>query len=550
MVCSICGKLLNSDDSDDCITTFLDELKLHYNAIKKKLQEKDFEIQRLNELIENVNKEKCFENVNKKARPSFESLKQDSEADASNDMSLSEEESVNCANLNVALNSEQLFENSLLSPTQSEVISTRTKLISKYNEENESRRCLKDKNTKVPSRQNHVWYSKAQSSFTGKSWASKFVNPPKTSPRKLNLKEAIAQKGAVGKLSLSHRKIKPNSSKLKQTTIESLNVKKKKSAQDVNDACAAVYKSPKIMPCPYGREGQHVININSHNDHNKSKNMSYAVDSPIKEIVFDFSPTKKADHPVNSSNLSKKSISKQLQFTPDCNEKSTESGASSNVPSLFASNKPDDTCSVIMLTPAMQDVIFIDDESTDLAADINTLGLLPDLSQNITNCLTPLRECENRNTQKCQNREKATVMPIKKEVMKFRQDKQIFSEEANVPTNPIYYDDEDEDDDFMPRPIMIKKEPDEDLSYKKSGLKELNGVDCKTCKQYLRACGDRLTNQEIKKYLSKCSIHNQLVVTHNTPEDFWNPHIISFKENDPRNEILIDTRFKDKKRPF
>lgn len=200
-------------------------------ALKKKLQEKDLEIQKLNEHIEYVNKQKCFENVKKETKPSVESLKQDSEADASNDMSLSEEDSVNGANLNVALNSEQLFENSLLSPTQSEFISTRSKLISKYNKQNESRRCLKNKNTKVSSKQNHVWHTKAQSSSTVKSWASKFINPPTPSPKKLNLKEAIAQKEALGKLSLSHRKVKPNSSKLKQATIESFNVKKKRSAQ-------------------------------------------------------------------------------------------------------------------------------------------------------------------------------------------------------------------------------------------------------------------------------------------------------------------------------
>uniref|UniRef100_A0A1A9V550 Uncharacterized protein n=1 Tax=Glossina austeni TaxID=7395 RepID=A0A1A9V550_GLOAU len=549
MVCSICGKTLNNSDNDDCITIFLDELKLHYSALKKKLQEKDLEIQRLNEHVEYVNKRKCFENVKKEAKPSFENLKQDSEADASNDMSLSEEDSVKGANLNVALNSEQLFENSLLSPTQSEFISARSKLISKYNKQNESRRCLKDKNTKVSSKQNHVWHTKEQSNSSVKSWASKFINPSTPSPRKLNLKEAIAQKEALGKLSLSHRKIKPNSSKLKQATIESLNVKKKRSAQGVNDACAAVYKSPKYMSCSHGRKGQQVININSHSDHNESKNISYAVDLPIKEIVFDFSPTKKTDHPVNSSNLHKKSISKQLQFTADSNEKSTESATPSNVPSLFASNKPDDTCSVIMLTPAMQEVIFIDDESTDLAAD--TLGILADLQQNATNRLTHLSECENKNTQKYQNREKATFISKKKEIIKFSQDNQILSEEENVPTNPLYYDEDDEeDDDFMPRPIMIKKEPDEDLSYNKPGLKELNSVDCKACKQHLRACGDRLTNQEIKRYLSKCSIHNKPAVTHNTPEGFWNPHIMSFKENDPRNEVLIDTRFKDKKRPF
>lgn len=86
-------------------------------------------------------------------------------------------------------------------------------------------------------------------------------------------------------------------------------------------------------------------------------------------------------------------------------------------------------------------------------------------------------------TQKNQNRKKATFISTKKEIIKFSQNNQILSEEANVPTNPLYYDEDDEDDDFMPRPIMIKNEPDEDLTFNKPGLKELNSVDCKACKQ-------------------------------------------------------------------
>lgn len=59
-----------------------------------------------------------------------------------------------------------------------------------------------------------------------------------------------------------------------------------------------------------------------------------------------------------------------------------------------------------------------------------------------------------------------------------------------------------------------------------------------------------LTDAQIRVHLDKCKRHNNNndeYMRQNTPQDFWNPFILSFQADDPRNEVLIDTRFKDKK---
>lgn len=50
-------------------------------------------------------------------------------------------------------------------------------------------------------------------------------------------------------------------------------------------------------------------------------------------------------------------------------------------------------------------------------------------------------------------------------------------------------------------------------------------------------------------HLDKCKRHNNPeVMRQNTPEGYWNPFILSFQPDDPRNEVLIDNRFKDNKK--
>lgn len=66
----------------------------------------------------------------------------------------------------------------------------------------------------------------------------------------------------------------------------------------------------------------------------------------------------------------------------------------------------------------------------------------------------------------------------------------------------------EEDDDAMPKPFVIKQEPEEKSE--------------RTQKQ---------KKQPIKRP--------------KTPEGFWNPHIVSFASDDIRKQVLIDYRFKD-----
>jgi len=56
--------------------------------------------------------------------------------------------------------------------------------------------------------------------------------------------------------------------------------------------------------------------------------------------------------------------------------------------------------------------------------------------------------------------------------------------------------------------------------------------------------GSNLTDEKIKDYLAKCRHED---ARSSTPPGFWNPHMVSFAEGDPRNEVLIDTRFWDQR---
>ncbi|KAH8303985.1 hypothetical protein KR018_004395 [Drosophila ironensis] len=89
----------------------------------------------------------------------------------------------------------------------------------------------------------------------------------------------------------------------------------------------------------------------------------------------------------------------------------------------------------------------------------------------------------------------------------------------------------------FPQPIAIKQEA-------KQSLKEQYNIECEECEKFINFMGSNLTDEKIKSYLSNC---RHVDPRSSTPPGFWNPHMVSFAEDDPRNQVLIDNRFRLKK---
>uniref|UniRef100_A0A1I8MWV4 Uncharacterized protein n=1 Tax=Musca domestica TaxID=7370 RepID=A0A1I8MWV4_MUSDO len=247
---------------------------------------------------------------------------------------------------------------------------------------------------------------------------------------------------------------------------------------------------------------------------------------------------------------------------------------------MMMSGKSGDSSSVVILTPATQDIIFLDDTSNEFS-DINTMDLLADIQKHETEYMENLMKYETKSIEKQLKQD--TKQPAKsKEATKhnfikpaalIKKEKQsqmlqetqkktvienenlqasISSSKKSTFQNPLLSTDdtsEDEDEDAMPKPIIVKQEPcDMVETHKKLSLKERFNIDCEECEKLLRFLPPTLSDREIEMHLNNCKFHNRLdFMRQNTPENFWNPLILSFEANDPRNEVLIDTRFKNKK---
>jgi len=55
--------------------------------------------------------------------------------------------------------------------------------------------------------------------------------------------------------------------------------------------------------------------------------------------------------------------------------------------------------------------------------------------------------------------------------------------------------------------------------------------------------GSNMTDVEIREYLSNCRHFDERELDNNTPNGFWNPHLFSFAEHDPRRKVHADRRF-------
>lgn len=115
---------------------------------------------------------------------------------------------------------------------------------------------------------------------------------------------------------------------------------------------------------------------------------------PIENIVFDFSPSKKSDNnTICDSPATTKLSPKQLNFNKMADESNMDCMATLH--SDHSSGRSDSS-SVVILTPATQDVIFVDDTCTDVS-DVDTMDLLADIMKaNDTENLRNLQRYESK----------------------------------------------------------------------------------------------------------------------------------------------------------
>ncbi|KAH8293950.1 hypothetical protein KR054_006958 [Drosophila jambulina] len=231
--------------------------------------------------------------------------------------------------------------------------------------------------------------------------------------------------------------------------------------------------------------------------------------------------------------------------------------------------------SVVLLTPATQDIIFVNDslEDTENVDKLGTMDVLAEIMKDDDDaCSNALRQYE-RNMIDQQKHNKAnppvipTTRPVKNEPISQQEEPDLGNESTKLPEDIEKYmmdikddeskdpveeniekymmeiKDEDESKDSVeeeeefPRPTAVKKEP--ELT-----LKERFNINCADCEKFINFMGSNLTDEKIKDYLNKC---RHVDARSSTPPGFWNPHMVSFAEDDPRNEVLIDNRFRDKR---
>ncbi|XP_073842556.1 CTBP-interacting protein [Musca autumnalis] len=635
MVCSACKR----SSSTDCFIDALETIKQHYMFYKNALSSRDVELQSFKDRNEQLNKALEFLQKQQQPHKKFKGEHNENHFGTTqtkicnrnnnsivplSDLSITTDEddadvaSENSAsNLNMALNSEQLFETSVISPAKppppapaepiqsssEKVISPRAKLMPRRNKQRgENSQPAKERQALLEKSKSEIPPGKDTSSQpANKSWAMAFLKPSTfnsggTTSKVVECKVGINRKPDK-RVNLSLKKVNP--SKVKQTilpfnTSRDSSVIESDICDDVIDASPVptkasrsgkswAHRSHQGSSSPTNNNSQANLKIE---DSNNNQKPNETVDSiPIENIVFDFSPSKKSEPGTSSSSSPhprNQLKAKQLDFhnnTTDCLALADDDQTTMMTTTSSGGCKSGDSSSVVILTPATQDIIFLDDTAAEFGDDINTLDLLADVQKRETEYLENLRRYESKSIEKQLKQEaKQSTKPPKEEkkhnfikpvalIKKEKhsenldetKDKSCLANDIQASTssssskkpkfqNPLLDDEpseEDEEEDVMPKPIIVKTEP---LDKRKLSLKERFNIDCEECEKLLRLLPPTLSDREIEMHLDKCKYHNRLdYMRQNTPDNFWNPFILSFDENDPRNEILIDTRFKDKK---
>ncbi|KAH8379893.1 hypothetical protein KR009_007829 [Drosophila setifemur] len=217
-------------------------------------------------------------------------------------------------------------------------------------------------------------------------------------------------------------------------------------------------------------------------------------------------------------------------------------------PALKINNTSD---SVIMLTPATQDIIFLNDTSEDDVTKMGTMDVLAEIMKEDEDaCSNALRMYERKMIDqqkhfqpKLPQIEKANPVQLIKNEPISQPEPDVGNESTKLPEDIEKYmmDIQDEEskvsEEEFPQPIVIKEEP-------KLTFKEQYNIECEECEKFINFMGSNLTDEKIKSYLSNCK---HVDVRSSTPPGFWNPHMVTFAEDDPRNEVLIDTRFREQR---
>ncbi|KAH8300521.1 hypothetical protein KR018_011070 [Drosophila ironensis] len=198
--------------------------------------------------------------------------------------------------------------------------------------------------------------------------------------------------------------------------------------------------------------------------------------------------------------------------------------------------------SVVLLTPATQDIIFVNDSPPDVSK-MGTMDVLAEvMKEDDDACSSALRQYERimidqqKNTKPQDEPDVPSTQLIKEEPIS---QPEAGNESTKMPEDIEKYlmEDGGELEEEFPQPIAIKQEA-------KQSLKEQYNIECEECEKFINFMGSNLTDEKIKSYLSNC---RHVDPRSSTPPGFWNPHMVSFAEDDPRNQVLIDNRFRLKK---
>ncbi|XP_017955634.1 uncharacterized protein LOC108650841 isoform X1 [Drosophila navojoa] len=230
-----------------------------------------------------------------------------------------------------------------------------------------------------------------------------------------------------------------------------------------------------------------------------------------------------------------------FDLCPDPSASQPASGLA--LPSLSGTS---DTSSVVLLTPGTQDIVFIDDSITDNTS-LNTMAFMEEaIKEDDKVSLTKLQEFEAELIRKRQS-EAAKVKPTA-DVVRVKHEPltelptPFGNESTKLPADFEMDDDQedaDEEEEIFPRPIVVKQEPE-------SSLKQRYNITCPQCEKFITFMGTNLNDEKIQMYLNNCRHEREF--ENNTPPGFWNPHMVSFTDEDPRSKVHVDRRFVDGKK--
>ncbi|XP_055856738.1 uncharacterized protein LOC129919750 [Episyrphus balteatus] len=248
-----------------------------------------------------------------------------------------------------------------------------------------------------------------------------------------------------------------------------------------------------------------------------------------------------------------------LNFTNPSPKKETKSQS----PPKNNNNNSLETSSVVMFTPASQDIIFLDDSSESF--NIESMDLLKDL-MNPTENLSNLKRIESNGIKMLQKTngghaggsgnipskcsdfdEKQNPKTIFKTEHEFAKPKAVDKNELKNPLkedNALIKDNSDFGNNNKPHISTPLKTGSTTDGTKRARKFDIN---CNECQTYIKYLGARLTDEQIEQHIRNCTNHKKPIDDNLTPDGFWDPVIKPFASDDPRNLTIIDDPFVEKK---